>query len=553
MSENKSKYIIPAIGAGIVVVGGFAAYNYFIKGPSGDALGALASAKLIPDEALATMYITTEPKAWEKVQKFGTPEAKKLFTKGVDEFNKSTAKDGFSYEKDVQPWIGGITFAVLPPNPTKPAQSKASPKTPEADFLVVIGIKDKIAALNTASKIKSDKSVKSQDTDYKGITITETKNDKQKGQPTYMAFLDNNYVVISSTKRSIEQSIDTLKGEPSLANKEGIKEVLATGGGLDNAVAQIYIPNYGNIIDSAVKSDPSLATFPPQLLEQAKLVKSMAAGIGIDDAGLRMKATVNYDEKLAGQYQAETTESKIVSNFPGDTIALLNGTGINRSWNAILDQSKNFPELQTVVGAARTYTKYANIDLDKEVFGWMDSEFAFAAIPSDKGLLAQTGFGGAMVFDTKDEKTAKSMFSKLDTLVKAQNVTVQERNSGSKKITEWQIPGQGALIAHGWLDQDTVFVALGAPIADAITTQPSKSLSNDESYKAITTSLAKPNAGYFYLDMDKTMTIVNRFATKEQAMDPDAQAILSSIRGLSMTTSNPNKTTSQVEMLLSLK
>ncbi len=145
------------------------------------------------------------------------------------------------------------------------------------------------------------------------------------------------------------------------------------------------------------------------------------------------------------------------------------------------------------------------------------------------------------------------MFAKLDNLVKAQNVSVKQRNIGSKQITEWDVPNQGGVLAHGWLDQDTVFVALGAPIADVITTQNGKSLENDDSFKTITNSLQKPNGGYFYLDMDKTMTLVNKFATGESAIDPQSKAILSSIRGVSMTATSPDKTSSQVEMLLSLK
>jgi hypothetical protein len=558
VTSNKTKFILPAIGAAVVLVGGFAAYTYFLKGPSGDASGALASAKIVPDEALMAAYITTDPQAWAKIEQFGTPEAQKLFAKGMEEFNKSAAKDGISYEKDLKPWLGGVMFAVLPPNPAKPAQAKSTPGEPEGNVLMVVGIKDKISALNFAKKLKSQKDITITETDYKGIKISEekktVKSTEGKNNPTYTAILDNAYVVIAPERRSVEQAIDTFKGEPSFASKEDVKQVLDKGVNLQNTVAQIYIPNYYTaFIESFIKSSPELAKqIPQQSLEQLKLVKSMVAGIGIDDAGIRMKASVNFDPKLS-KYQYETTESKIVSNFPTETIALINGKGISRGWQAMLEQSKDFPELQTVLGAARTYTKYANIDLDKEVFAWMDGEFAFAAIPSDKGLLAQTGFGGALVFDTKDEKTAKSMFAKLDTLVKAQNVSVKQRNAGGKEVTEWEVPNQGSLVAHGWIDSDTVFIALGGPIADVMTTQNGKSLADNDSFKTVTNSLQKPNTGYFYLDMDKTMTLVNKFSTGKNAIEPDAKAILNSIRGISMTATSPDKTSSQMEMLLSLK
>ncbi|MBA3923993.1 MAG: DUF3352 domain-containing protein, partial [Nostocaceae cyanobacterium] len=63
-----------------------------------------------------------------------------------------------------------------------------------------------------------------------------------------------------------------------------------------------------------------------------------------------------------------------------------------------------------------------------------------------------------------------------------------------------------------------------------------------------------PNSGYFYVDMDKTMSLFNRFASQTQRpIPPETSAIFNSIRGLGVTATQPDKSTSQVEMLLGLK
>lgn len=49
---GKSKYIVAAISTAVVAGGAFAAYTFLLKGPSGDASGALASAKIVPSEAI---------------------------------------------------------------------------------------------------------------------------------------------------------------------------------------------------------------------------------------------------------------------------------------------------------------------------------------------------------------------------------------------------------------------------------------------------------------------------------------------------------------------
>ncbi|WP_414755109.1 DUF3352 domain-containing protein [Anabaena sp. CCY 9910] len=559
MPETKSKLLIPVVGAAVVVAGSVAAYMY-LKGPSGDSSGALGSAKLVPSTALMATYITTDPQAWEKLQQFGTPEAQKLVAKGLEDFNKEMSKDGnISYEKDIKPWVGGVMLAVLPPNAAKPAQFNepvpgANPPIAlrqEPQILMVVGIKDKLSALNFANKLKAQKGVKSQETDYKGEKITQTQ--AETGAPTYSAVLNNSYLVFSPEKPIVEKAIDTYKGQPSFAAKEGANSILSKGVDVKNSLAQVYIPDYPGMVRQLIAASPQGNQVNPQTLKQLDQVKSMAAGVGVDDAGLRLKAIANLDPQL-NQFQYQNTESKILGQFPAETFALISGQGISKGWSTVVEQSKDYPEFKQALEQVRAQTKLVNLDLDKDIFGWMDQEFAFGAIPSNQGVLASIGFGGAWVFDTSDRKTAEATLTKLDTLAKTQQINITTRNIGGKDVTEWQIPQQGALFAHGWLDQDTVFLAVGGPVAEALANAKSQTLDNSDNFKAIAGSLQKPNGGYFYLDMDRTMALFNRFATQtQQPIPPEANAVLSSIRGLGITANSPNKSLSQVEMLLALK
>jgi hypothetical protein len=559
MSESKSKFLIPAtVGVGLIVVGGIVAYNYF-KGSTGDSSTPLGSAKVVPSTALMAAYISTDSQAWGKLQQFGTPQAQQFLTKGLQDYNQQVLKDSnISYEKDIKPWVGGVMIAVLPANPTKPAQFNppaGAPNLPakvqqEPNILLVVNIKDKLSALSFANKLKADKNVKITESDYKGEKIIESKG---KGKPTYTTVLNNAQMVLAPDRQTIEQAINTFKGEPSFASQEGASSILSKGVDVKNTIAQIYVPNYADMVQKFVALNPQATPIPPQTLAQLKQVKSMVAAVGIDDAGLRLKAIANLDPQL-NKFEYQTTPAKIVSQFPTDTLALVNGQGISRGWQTLVAQSKDNPEFQKAVEQSRSQLKSLNIDLDKEIFGWMNGEFALAAIESNQGILANFGFGGALVFDTSDRKTAESTLTKLDDLAKKQSLTVAQRNIGGKNITEWQIPQQGALFAHGWLDQDTVFIALGGPVAEALADRKGQSLDSSDTFKAVTSSLQQPNGGYFYLDMEKLATLLNRAATTQgQAIPPDTSAILNSIRGFGVTATSPDKSTGQVEMLLALK
>ncbi|WP_375492233.1 DUF3352 domain-containing protein [uncultured Nostoc sp.] len=555
MPESKSKFLIPAVGAAVVVVGSIVAYTYFKGGPSGGSSDAIGSAKVVPSTALMATYVTTDPEAWAKLQQFGTPEAQKLVAKGLEDFNKKMFSDSnVSYEKDIKPWAGGVMIAVLPPNPVKPVQlnvPSGAPNVPtnlqqEPNILIVVGIKDKLSALNFANKLKSQKGVKLQESDYQGQKIVET---TQNGKPTYSVVLNNSQLVLAPEKQAIEKAIDTFKGQSSFASTEGASSILK-GVDVKNSLAQIYVPDYAGMVQQLVAANPQAKQLPPQTLTQLKQIKSVVAGIGVDDAGVRVKAIANLDPQL-NKFQYQSSPGNIVGQFPTDTFALISGNGISRSWETLVEQSKDYPEMKQALEQARGQLKLVNIDLDKDVFGWMNGEFALGAIPSNQGVLASVGFGGALVFDTSDRKTAEATLTKLDTLAKTQQINIANRNIGGKDVTEWQIPRQGALLAHGWLDQDTVFVALGGPIADAISDRKNPSLDTSDAFKAVTGSLQKPNGGYFYLDMDKTKTVplFNSFVSS----NADTVTILSSIRGLGFTANSPDKSTSQLEMLLALK
>ncbi|OBQ36751.1 MAG: metalloendopeptidase [Anabaena sp. CRKS33] len=549
MSDKKSSFLIPVIGTAVILAGGIAAYIY-LKG-STDSSSPLGNAKLVPQTALMATYIDTNPESWYKLQQFGTPEAQKLVTKGLKDFNQQIWNDSnISYEADIKPWVGGVMIAVLPPDkkktppPQKTTNYLGSPSAP--NILLVVGIKDKIAALKFANKLKAAQNITAKESDYRGEKIIETKG---QGQPQYTTVLNNDHLLLTSNRQTVEKAIDTYKGESSFATKEGAYDILSKGVDVKNSLAQLYVPDYANMIQKLNSQSQQL---PPQALAQIKQVKSLVAGVGVDDAGLRLKTTVNLDPQL-NKFEYQTTSAKIVGQFPSETFALVSGKGISKSWQTFVQQSQDYPELNQIIQQARTQLKTTQIDLDKDIFGWMNGEFGLGAVKSNQGLLANVGFGGALVLDTSDRKTAEATLTKLDNLAKQQSINIAQKNIGGKKITEWQIPLQGALVSHGWLDNDTVFIALGEPIAETLANRQGTALDQSDTFKTVIGSLQKPNGGYFYLDMDKTTDIIKRLSAQGQPLNPDTTAILTSMRGVGVTVNSPSKSKTEMEMLFSLK
>ncbi|HEY9851947.1 MAG TPA: DUF3352 domain-containing protein [Leptolyngbyaceae cyanobacterium] len=540
MPEKKPRSLTPwLIGAAVIATGGIVAY-FYLNGNFGDATSPLASAKIVPSDALMAGTISTDPQAWAQLQKFGTPEAQTAVNQGLNEFNKQVFTDSkINYEKDIKPWLGNVMFAVIPSNSAEGGQ--------KSSVLAVVGIKNKISAWNFANKFKSGTQTK--ETDYKGIKVIETGDTKK----DYLAVL-NNHLVWSSERKPVELAIDTFKGQRSFASKQDAATILSKGVDMQNTIAQIYIPEYGNSIQKLLANNPSTTALPQQSLDQLKQVKSLVMGLGIDNDGLRMKAIGKVDPSLI-QVEYKPSPGKVVSQFPLETIALISGHGISTGWSVFVNQAKNDAQIQQQLEQTKQQLKTTyNLDLDKDVFSWMNGEFALGAIASNQGLLEPIGVGGALVLKTSDRATAEATFAKLDEIAKTNQISISQRDIQGKTITEWKLPNEQTWLGHGWLDRESVFVAVGQPIIDVMATN-SSGLNSGESFKAITSSLQQPNVGYFYIDVEKLMMLVNRHLPEPQktAIPPETTAILNSIRGIGITANQPDRSTSNVEMLLALK
>ncbi|MFB2892810.1 DUF3352 domain-containing protein [Aerosakkonemataceae cyanobacterium BLCC-F50] len=551
MSEKKSNWLIPVgIGAAAVIAGGATLGYLYLRGTFSD-VSPLASAKIVPDEALMVGFVSPDAKSWAQLQQFGTKEAQQLIGKSLADFNQQMLNESkIDYDKDVKPWLGSVMFAVLPATTTPTPPTPPTPPVANApNLLFVVGTKDKISLFNFANKLNKSKE-KVVESDYKGVKIFESTG---KSGKIYTAILGD-HLIISEGKKTVESAIDTSKGEPSFASQEGVSSMVTKGVDVPNPVVQIYLPNYGGVIQQLIASNPNAGSLPPETLNQLKMVKSLAAGVGIDNAGIRMKAVAKIDPAL-NLVTYKPTPGKVISQFPLETVALISGQGINRGWSTFVTQTKTNPGIQQQIDQMRGQLKTnLNLDLDEDVFGWMDGEFALGAVSANQGVLAQLGFGGAFVLKTSDRKTAENTLAKINEVAKTNAINVTQRNIQGKTITEWSSPGQEAWLGYGWLDGESLFIATGGSVVDTMASN-SQSLENSPSFKAVTNTLPKPNGGYFYLDMDKTMALMNRnLASNPQSTIPsEASAFLNSIRGIGLTATQPDSSTSQMEILLALK
>lgn len=544
-----SKFKTLGAGAAVLIVGA-ASYGYlYLRGVFSD-VSPLASAKLVPDEALVAGVMSTDGKAWSKLQQFGTTEAQEIITKSIVNLQQQILAENtkIDYAKDIQPWLGSVMFALLPSNPTQVAATSATSEA--ANYLVVIGIKDKISALSFATKLKKSSGGEKRESNYKGVKIWESAS---KNQNTYIALL-NEHLVISQQKKSLEAAIDTFKGEPSFADKVGAKLMLENGIDLPNEIAEVYVPESQNAIAEVVNKYGSISQLTPASMQELKNMRSVVMGVGIDNLGIRMKAIGEIKKEPIKQAEFQPKPGKMVSKFPLNTVALVSGYGISQGWKEAIAKAKKNPQFNAQVNGIRNYLKEnVNLDLDKDILPWMDREFAVGAFPATEGVLAPMGFSAALVVKTSDRQAAETALKKLDKLAQTNSMNIDRRHIQGKPVTEWS-NDRGVLLGHGWLDKESMFVAVGRPIVEAMASS-SKTLEKNQAFQTVTNSLPKPNTGSFYVDMDTVMSVFNSnfLLNLQLPLDANTCAILNSIRGIGVTANKVNPSTSQMEIVFALK
>ncbi len=527
-------------GAALIATGSIATYIYF-KNIAIKVSSPLNSAQVVPESAIMATFFHPNQEAITKLQQFGTPEARKLISQSYAEFQQENlAETNIDWEKDIKPWLGGVMLAFVP--------GEEGQDNKPVNLLMVVGIKNKLEALRFVTKLKGEDESKVIKREYQGVTIREVTDETGK---TFNLAILGDYLAIAPIAAAVEDAIDTFQGK-SVSMSKNATETLQQSTGVENTIATIFIPNYSQFITEFAEDLSENQKLSAASLEQFEQIDSMVMGIGVDDAGVRLRAVT----KLVSPLSLDLTKpvsGEILQRFPVETMMFISGMGISQSWSQLVTQAEENEDLENGLDMVRKTFEEIGLDVDREVFSWMDGEFALGLIASNQGILATTGVGGAMVFETSDRSAAEATLKKLNQMaIDNGGVAVKEKQMGAQSLTEWQMVGIGTFFGYGWLNDNALFVGVGKPLIEVIISIPDDGLIGSEGFEEILGSLPKSNQGYFYLDMEKAMVWVNRYPFVNVVIPSEVKTILDSIRGIGVTGSWSDELTNEIEMLLAL-
>ncbi|MDJ0588594.1 MAG: DUF3352 domain-containing protein [Pleurocapsa sp. MO_226.B13] len=544
MSSKKSGFgCLPMLGIAVTL---FFGGRYLSRQVLGKELTPLDAAKVIPDRALFATFVETDSQKWSQVKALGNDRSQEILESQIEKIEAELASElpNFNYQKDIQPWLDGAMFALVTEDTTRYYNG---------DVLVVLGIKNKLKANSFVQKLQQESQAELTESKYKGIKITETNSE---GNDVTVSALIGSRLLLAEERETIEQAIDAYKENSSLASDAQTKKVFEQPLNKGTNLAQIYFPNYGELISSAISSLGN-SNLSSELLSMHTSVESVVMGVGVESQGVRLQSLTNFGDDELSQYVVPS-KSKLLKRFPDRTVASIEGSGIAQFWEQFLVYLKQNRDTSRYLNlASLALRESTDLNLESDIFNWMDGEFVFGVITTPTSLHPELelNFSTGLIIETSQPEKAKKTLTKLENSLQRNLAIAPTQNKINKKaVTQWRAPGVDGALNYGWLDKNNLLFTWDDFTFDSISKSRKKSLVKNKTYKAITKKVPNKNLGYVYLDVSQIMATVNQLPIPQSDSDAEAaMAFLNSLDAIASNITMPDKYTVQQDVFVMFK
>ncbi|MBW4695435.1 MAG: DUF3352 domain-containing protein [Lyngbya sp. HA4199-MV5] len=506
MIKKKKPSLLLPIGAAVLLVGGGAA-AYWVLTKGGIGSGDLpVGAEVIPQDALMTLSVSTDPGQWQQLREFGTPQSQAAFDQNLVQLrNRLLTANGYDYEKDIQPWIGKeVSIALLAP----PAAPNAAPVLPKPVAIVVLPIQNPLQAKQLLEKPRSQTAGKLVDRTYKGFQIKETQG---KAENFSVTVFDGKLLVVTTDPKVMDRAIDTYKGEQG-------QRALKTIPGIAQALSKIQTTQtFGQLYLNVPAATAFTLATTGKAADASKTApmsetQGVAATMSLEAEGMRFKGVTWYKPDSQKTYQVENKAKTMPDRLPANTLLMASGGNLRQFW-------QNYNQGATALNFALPNSKPSesdwlqkalkstiNMDLEKDFLAWMDGEFAVAMTNVPDGSPSGLPFNLLFMVKSSDRNATEATLKQLDqTLADKYKFKVEEAKVGDQAVTNWTLPTIGFAVTHGWLTDNVAFIALGSPnvsVVNDILPKPAASLGASQPFKASVPADPNPNNGNFFANLD---------------------------------------------------
>jgi len=509
-----------------LALGGYLGYR-LAQGPGAGPAELPVGSELLPQDAVMAVTVTTNEAQWRRLRSFGTLQSRSQFDNQLVRWrDRFLTANGLDYQRDIRPWVGDeITLAFLPldsetppapaPSPDSEAPSpEASPDEvpPEATsdqanelidpdqplpLVAVLPIADAGRAQQLLGQPSTAAGQQVETREYQGFTIRQVDGE---GDQDYAAtVLDGEYAVVSNQPEALERVIDTYQGGPALRELGGYREAIA-----NSTLAQPFLRMYFNgpevrqvVAANTTQPVPLLALTPIQRNQ------GVTASLGIESQGLRILGASWLEPDSDTRYTVSNDAGEVPSQLPDETVLLLSGGNLRQFWEGYRQQAIATPANPLNPGTLEQgIFRTTGLDWNEDFLSWMDGEFALALIP----LATPTGMsqvGVALLAQTSDRAAAEASFEELDTVMSDRyQFRINPIEIDGQSLVNWVSPFGSLTVTHGWLDDNTAVLALGAGTVNTFLPTPDNTLQDNALFRSTRSEELTAHNGRVFIDME---------------------------------------------------
>ncbi|MEO0455945.1 MAG: DUF3352 domain-containing protein [Cyanobacteria bacterium P01_A01_bin.114] len=521
--KNKPPLLFTVGTAALLIVGGGIAYwgvSHTLSQP-----GKLpAGMKLVPQNALMTLSISTQESQWNKLRQFGTPETQATF----DNFllkrrDQLLTVNGYRFKQDIKPWIGEeVTLVFLP------ATDPSGPDL-ETDLALILPIADRARAKALMAEPKG--TTRWVGRDYKGVQIQSMTTPA--GDTFEIAVIGTDWIVLGKTGPAVEKIIDVSAGATSVLQTAGYRQAIPR---IDHPQAFAHL--YVNLPAAKQLIEPS------QGLPLGNS-EGLAATMTLSNTGVQFNGTSWLAASNDSNYaNLKNAPDEMTRRLPEDALLMVSGTSLQKLWQSIDEADGAVPLLpfrpENLKAGLQNTT---GLRLDEDLMPWMDGEFSFALLPPANPAQGTPDLGQLLLLvKASDRDAAEATWKRLDGIVESRHgYDVKTIGTEAQIVTQWVSPFGGIAMSHGWLDGNVTFLGVGAEVADAIAPRPPSSLAESTLFQTLTADAPKANTGHFFINLTALNAAQGMLPIPQLA--PDSAAIPSAIEAIGATTAVHNDRT----------
>lgn len=462
---------------------------------------------------------------------------------------------GVKFQEDVTPWIGtemavGVSGLKDFPVNSQTMDSDAMEKFAEqVKITFILSSRDDAKAqafLDKQRTHRADQGEQFDEISHKNTKIFAQRDSKN--SPITAFALVKKHVVFASNADVIKAMIDRDgNGTDTLeknANFNSIKANLPS-----TAVGYVFVDgtSLSELTSKAVEEQLQMmpAAQAQQLetqMQSLDALQGMGLSLSVVDTGVQFDTTVAFDmSKLNNELQAQIEETRkpvdgaLVQSIHSDAIGLVTFKIPSSFKKQIMDAIKAQPDGEVQL---QQVEQQLGINLEKDLLDWFVGDASLVILPGEKLGDVTIPATGYFSLRPQDKAAAEAGMEKIATALEQVAASMapglafeSEQVAGS----DWQVvkepSSQQPVGGYGFVKDDLV-IAFGMRAMEGASGGSAKPVSNDESFKTVSTKLANPNGGIFYVNMGSVLTLMRDSGIDTEFAGSEAEKNLKPIKAI---------------------